>query len=198
MYRLRGRYSFICSCLNLVFLGGCLGKNLKLSESIHKYSSIEGILYTTSIYELPGLHQSSQLFINFGSTASIWKTFKPIYFCIGIDFGTKVSSFFFVLDLVIFLLMQSYIEWQKYWLKNKKRNISKFVTNIQNVGTNNIRANSNQISINFINTDNNQVVSNNTQPNNIEDSSSKKDVENDLIFGNRFKFFFIPNTQLVL
>jgi hypothetical protein len=91
--------------------------------------------------------------------------------------------------------MQSYIEWQKYWLKNKKRNISKFVTNIQNVGTNNIRANSNQISINFINTDNNQVVSNNTQPNNIEDSSSKKAVKNDLIFGNRFEAFFIPNTD---
>jgi hypothetical protein len=130
--------------------------------------------------------------------AFILKTFNPIYYCIGIDFGTKVSSFFFVLDLVVFLLMQSYIEWQKYWLKNKKRNISKFVTNIQNVITNNIRANSNQISINFINTDNNHVVSNNTQPNNIEDSSSKKAVENDLIFGNRFKIFFIPNTRLIL
>jgi len=93
--------------------------------------------------------------------------------------------------------MQSYIEWQKYWLNNKKGNIPTFVTNIQNVSANNIQPNSIQIIINCNNIGNNQNVSNNignnqnvsnnTQlPNSSEDNGSKKIIEN-YFFDNRLE-----------
>jgi hypothetical protein len=110
-------------------------------------------------------------------------------FLIGMDFGTRATTFLFALDLTVFLLMQSYIEWQKYWLKSKKRNItSLLVTGNQNISSNLLQDNLNPINIPYHNNDNN--LGNNLQQLNsntisIEDDNSKKMKENDFFFGNR-------------
>ena len=121
------------------------------------------------------------------------------------DFGTKVSSFFFAFDLTVFLLVQSYMEWQKYCIRNKSGDLLTVQTGNTNLNTN-IRPNSNVKSIFYINSDNNpntgQIKNdvslriNEDRPRLQQSDLEEENKEKDFFFGNRLvnlKYYYIVN-----